>query len=81
MHTHLLNELKEFQTLLKAVTTSKNANKKVIFKNCSQFSSCISKINNIEIDNSKYIDVKMLMYNLIEYNNIYSKTSRGLWLI
>ena len=28
MPTHLLNELKEFQTLLKAVTTSKNANKK-----------------------------------------------------
>ena len=81
MHTHLLNELKEFQTLLKAVTTSKNASKKVIFKNCSQFSSCIIKINNIEIDNSKYIDVKMSMYNLIEYNNIYSKTSRVLWLI
>ena len=72
---------KEFQTLLKAVTTSKNANKKVVFKNCSQFSICISKINNIEIDNSKYIDVEMSMYNLIEYNNIYSKTSRGLWLI
>ena len=35
---------------------------------------CISKINNTQIDNSKDLDVVMLMYNLIEYSNDYSKT-------
>ena len=31
-----------------------NTNKKVIFKNCAPFISCISKINNVDIDNAKY---------------------------
>ena len=56
-----------------------NANKKVIFKNCAPFTSCISKINNTQIDNVKYIDIVMLMYNLIEYSDNYSKTSGSLW--
>ena len=29
-----------------------NTNKKVIFKNCAPFTSCISKINNEQIDNA-----------------------------
>ena len=56
-----------------------NTNKKVIFKNCAPFTSCISKINNTQIDNAKYIDIVMPMYDLIEYNDNYSKTSEGLW--
>ena len=44
-----------------------NTNKKVIFKNCAPFTSCISKINNTQIDNAEYIDIVMPMYNLIEY--------------
>ena len=44
-----------------------NTNKKVIFKNCAPFTNCISKINNTDADNAKYIDIVMLMYNLIEY--------------
>ena len=40
---------------------------------------CISKINNKDIDNAKYIDIVMLMYNLIEYSDNYSKTSGSLW--
>ena len=56
-----------------------NINKKVIFKNCAQFTNCISKINNTDIDNAKYIDIVMSMYNLIEYSDNYSKTSRSLW--
>ena len=56
-----------------------NANKKVIFKNCSPFTNCISKINNTQIDNAEYIDIVMRMYNLIEYNDNYSKTSGSLW--
>ena len=56
-----------------------NRNKKVLFKNCAPFTNCLSKINNIEIDNAEYIDIVMLMYNLIEYSNNYSKTSGSLW--
>ena len=53
-------------------------NKEVVFKNCAPFTDCTSEINNIQIDNAKYIDV-MPMYNLIEHSNIYSKTSGSLW--
>ena len=56
-----------------------NTNKKVIFKNCAPFTNCISKINNTQIDNAEYIDIVMPMYNLIEYNDNYSKTSGSLW--
>ena len=41
-----------------------NTNKKVIFKTCAPFTSWISKINNTQIDNAKYIDIVMPMYNL-----------------
>ena len=51
-----------------------NADKKVIFKNCAPFTSCISRINNTQIDDAQYIDVVMPMYNLIEYSDTYSKT-------
>ena len=56
-----------------------NIGKKVIFKNCGPFTNCISKINNTQIDNVKYTDTVMPMYNLIEYSNNYSKTSGSLW--
>ena len=56
-----------------------NTNKKVIFKNCAPFTNCISKINNTDIDNAKYIDIVMPMYNLIECSDNYSKTSGRLW--
>ena len=42
-----------------------NTNKKVIFKNCAPFTDCISKINNIQVDNAKDIDIVMPMYDLI----------------
>ena len=58
-------------------TAANNINKKVIFKNCAPFNNCISKLNNTQIDNTEYIDVVIPMYNLIEYSNNYSKTSRG----
>ena len=56
-----------------------NANKKVLFKNCASFSNRISKINNTQIDNAEYIDIVMLMCNLIEYSDNYSKKSGSLW--
>ena len=51
-----------------------NTDKKVIFKNCAPFTNCIIKINSTQIDNAEYIDIVMLMYNLIEYSENYSKT-------
>ena len=56
-----------------------NGNKKVIFKNCAPFTNCISQINNTDLDNAKYLDIVMPMYNLIEYSDNYSKTSVSLW--
>ena len=66
-------------TVAAAAAAANNANKKVIFKNCSPFTNCISKINNTQIDNAEYIDIVMPMYNLIEYSDNYSKTSGSLW--
>ena len=51
--------------------------KEVIFKNCAPFINCKTEINNREIDHAKYIDIVMPMYNLIEYSDDYSKTSRS----
>ena len=48
-----------------------NIGKKVIFKNCAQFTGCIGKINNEQIDNAECIDIVMPMYNLIEYSEVY----------
>ena len=45
----------------------------------SPFTDCISEINNTQIDNAKYIEVVMPMYNLTENSDNYSKTSGGLW--
>ena len=56
-----------------------NTNKKVIFKNCTPFTNCISEINNTQVDNAKDLDIVMPMYNLIEYSDDYSKTSGSLW--
>ena len=56
-----------------------NANKKVIFENCAPFTNCISEINNTQIDNAKDIDIVTPMYNLIEYNDNYAKTTGILW--
>ena len=53
--------------------------KGVTFKNCASFIICKTKINNIEIDNVKDIDIVMPMYSLIEYSNNYLKTWESLW--
>ena len=63
-----------------------NNDRKVIFKNCTPFTNCISEINNRkqltiidkQIDNAKDIDIVMAMYNLIEYRDNYAKTTGSL---
>ena len=57
----------------------RNANKKVILKNCAPFSKCLSRINNKQVDYAHHIDIVMPIYNLIKYSDNNSKTSRFLW--
>ena len=54
-------------------------NRPLAFKNNASFISCISKINNMLIDNAKDLDVAMPMYNLIEYSKSYRKATGCLW--
>ena len=49
-----------------------------MFKHCASFTDFRSEINNTQIDNAKHIDIIMPMYNLIEYSDDYSETSRRL---
>ena len=53
--------------------------KGVTFKSCTPFTKCISRVNNTDIDTVQDIIIVMLMYNLIEYSDNYSKTSGSLW--
>ena len=53
--------------------------KRVMFKNCPPFTDCISEIRNLQVDNAKYLDFVMPMYNLIEYNDNCLKTYGSLW--
>ena len=41
-------------------------NKGVVFKNFAPLIGCISEMNNTQVDNARYLDVVMPMYNLIE---------------
>ena len=50
-------------------------NRPLTFKNNAPFIGCISKINNVLIDNAEDLDAAMPMYNLIEYR----KTTGILW--
>ena len=59
--------------------TSNNRNKKVILKNSVPFSSCVSKINNTQVDNAENIETVLPIYNLIEYSDNYFVTSWSLW--
>ena len=40
--------------------------------------NCISEINNAKVDDAQDINIVMLMYNLIEYVDAYSKAPRSL---
>ena len=62
-----------------AATRLDEKNKGVIFNSCAPFTKCISRIKGTETDNAEDIWIAMLMYNLIEYSDSYSKTSGSLW--
>ena len=54
-------------------------NRFLAFKNNASFTNCISKINNVLIDNAEDLDIVMPMYNLLEYSKNYRKTTGSLW--
>ena len=56
-----------------------NVCKKKIFKNCTPFTSCISTINNTQINDDEYIDIVVPINNLIKYSANHSKTFGILW--
>ena len=50
--------------------------KSVAFKNNTPFINSISKINGVETDNAKDVDVVITMYNLLEYSKNKNKNNR-----
>ena len=48
-------------------------NRFLAFKNNAPFTNCISKINNVLIDNAEDLDILMSLYNLLEYSKNYRR--------
>ena len=64
------------------MTAAKRAygkNKLLVFKNCAPFMDFISEANTTQVGNVKYLDVVMLMHNVIEYSHSYSKAYGSSW--
>ena len=55
--------------------------KKLTFKKNHPFRSCMSKINNILIENAEDLDIFMSMYDLIECSDNLSMTSETCGII
>ena len=51
----------------------------VVFKNCTPFEKCSKEIDGTLVDEANFINITMLLYNLIEYSENYSDTSGSLW--
>ena len=61
------------------ITVAADNNADVAFKNCTPFSSCITKIDDAFVDEANHIYIATPMYNLIKCNDNYSDTSGSLW--
>ena len=59
--------------------TGGDANTRIAFKNCAPFTKCITHTKYEYIDGAGNLDIIMRVYNLIEYSDNYSDTSRSLW--
>ena len=51
----------------------------VAFKNCAQFTTCITNIDRTTKDDAEDLDLVMPMYNQIEYISNHSETIQILW--
>ena len=47
----------------------------IAYENCKPFTKCVTKIHGTTLDDAEDSDLVMPMYNLIEYNSIYSDTA------
>ena len=74
-----VNETIEIKNRTARGAASNNRNKGVTVKDCAQFINGIIRINNAQVDDAHDIHAVMSMYNLLEFSNIYSKTSEILW--
>ena len=45
-----------------------------MLKSCALFINCIIEINNGQVDDAKYIDIRLPIYNLMEYGDTYQNT-------
>ena len=62
------------------VTGNNNATEKgVVLENNALLRSRISKISSAFINNAEDLDILMIIYNLLEYSDIYSMTPGSLW--
>ena len=57
------------------ITVTENSDTNVAFKNCAAFSTCKTIINDVFVDETNHIYIKMSMYNLIKYSDNDSDTS------
>ena len=51
----------------------------MVFKNNASFINCISKVNEVKIDNAEDLDAVMPMYSLLEHSKNYRETTDSLW--
>ena len=56
-----------------------NANTRLALKNCAPFTKCNLEINDEHIDTVENLDIKMPLYNLIEYSDNYQDSSATLY--
>ena len=56
-------------------------NTDLAFKNCAQYSTCKTVINDVFIDKANNVYIAIPMCHLIEYSDNYSDTSGSLWQV
>ena len=78
MHIYLKKELEEKESEMQQYYKQKNKTKVYYLKTMNHFPDWISKTNNTQVDNAKEQYLVMPMYNVIVYDNNYSKISENL---
>ena len=64
--------------IIKGINNRDIKNRSLAFKNNVPFINCISKVNNVLIDNALDLDIVIPMYSLIGYSKNYEKTTGSL---
>ena len=63
-------------TVVNKNNNNENENRKLAFENNASFTTCLSKVNGILIDNVDLDDV-MPIYNFLDYSNNHEKKKKG----